>query len=455
MSFEWSECSLGDLIDIKHGFAFSGDYISKNQGKFVLVTPGNFEIGGGFKEGSAKYFHGQYPEEYVFSPGDLVVTMTDLSKTADTLGYSAKIPGEKGKTYLHNQRVGRVSSKSSDAELDFLYWVMRHTDYRRWVLSTATGSTVKHTSPSRILDYSFLLPPIQEQKAIAHILGTLDYKIELNRKTNETLEAMAKALFKSWFVDFDPVRAKAEGRPTGLPAEISDLFPDSFEDSELGEIPCGWRVAELGDCSLDIESGRRPKGGIDKNLAFGIPSIGAESISPIGQFDFSKTKWVDAAFAQSAGRGWIQNYDVALYKDGGKPGEFRPRTALYGDGFPFEKAMVNEHVFLLRSSQLGQPYLYCLFNSDLVLAQIIHKGSSKGAQPGLNQDEVRTSFFVKPDKSLLDVFSLTIESSIRKQLLLGKECQVLSQLRDALLPKLISGEIRIPDAEKMLKEVDV
>jgi type I restriction enzyme S subunit len=240
-----------------------------------------------------------------------------------------------------------------------------------------------------------------------------------------------------------------------LPAEISDLFPDSFEDSELGEIPRGWGVFELGDCSLHIESGTRPKGGIDKNLAFGIPSIGAESISPIGQFDFSKTKWVDAAFAQSAGRGWIQNYDVALYKDGGKPGEFRPRTALYGNGFPFDKAMVNEHVFLLRSSQLGQPYLYYLFNFDLVLAQIIHKGSSKGAQPGLNQEEVRTSSFVKPDKRLLDIFNHTVESGIRKQLLLGKECQALSQLRDALLPKLISGEIRIPDAEKMLEEIDV
>jgi type I restriction enzyme S subunit len=95
--------------------------------------------------------------------------------------------------------------------------------------------------------FPITLLPVADQKAIAHILGTLDDKIELNRKTNETLEAMAKALFKSWFVDFDPVRAKAEGRPTGLPAEISDLFPDSFEDSELGEIPSGWRVTPVGD----------------------------------------------------------------------------------------------------------------------------------------------------------------------------------------------------------------
>ena len=333
----------------------------------------------------------------------------------------------------------------------FAYYFAEQFDFS----SFNSGSAQPSLNRNFINPVEVRIPPLAEQKAIAHILGTLDDKIELNRKTNETLEAMAKALFKSWFVDFDPVRAKVEGRSTGLPAEISNLFPDSFEDSELGEIPSGWSVEELGDCSLDISSGRRPKGGIDKNLAFGIPSIGAESIAPVGQFDFSKTKWVDAAFAESAIKGWIQNYDVALYKDGGKPGEFRPRTALYGDGFPFERAMVNEHVFLLRSSQLGQPYLYYLFNFDLVLAQIIHKGSSKGAQPGLNQDEVRTSSFVKPIKGLLDIFNRTVEPGIRKQLLLGKECQALSELRDSLLPKLISGEIRIPDAERMLEEVGI
>lgn len=234
-------------------------------------------------------------------------------------------------------------------------------------IAESRSGTFPQITFDSISHLEFNIPSLEEQQAISDALDLFEDKIKLNRKTSETLEAMAKALFKSWFVDFDPVRAKAEGRPTGLPQEISDLFPDTFEDSELGEIPSGWKVSELGECSLSIESGRRPKGGIDKNLAIGIPSIGAESIAPVGQFDFSKTKWVEEAFAESSSKGWIRNHDVALYKDGGKPGEFRPRTAFYGDGFPFEKAMVNEHVFLLRSSQLGQPYLYYLFNLDLVL----------------------------------------------------------------------------------------
>jgi len=132
---------------------------------------------------------------------------------------------------------------------DFAYFYFS-SPYGQWSISSILGGSAQpkfNKTDFRSLEIA--TPPIAEQKAIAHILGTLDDKIELNRKTNETLEAMAKALFKSWFVDFDPVRAKAEGRSTGLPPEISDLFPDSFEDSELGDIPSGWEVAELGTVS--------------------------------------------------------------------------------------------------------------------------------------------------------------------------------------------------------------
>ena len=421
MSSEWSECSLGDLIDIKHGFAFSGDYISKNQGKFVLVTPGNFEIGGGFKEGSAKYFHSQYPEEYVFSPGDLVVTMTDLSKTADTLGYSAKIPGEKGKTYLHNQRVGKVSSKSSDAELDFLYWVMRHTDYRRWVLSTATGSTVKHTSPSRILDYTFLLPPLPEQQAIAHILGTLDDKIELNRKTNETLEAMAQALFKSWFVDFDPVRAKAEGRPTGLPDEISDLFPDSFEDSELGEIPSGWKVSSLGE-EFQWKEGKpwvkEDRVDFSANLVFGAN----------GSIGYSTRQ--------------IANTRVIFVGKIGSCGAIN----FYNGSF---WATNNTHYLTLEDNSDLEYIRQVLLGVDF---SAYVGGSSNPYMPFGNFAQHQIA---SPPSRIISKYCEEVSPARSRIEQNTTESSLLSFLRDALLPKLISGEIRIPDAERLLEEVGV
>ena len=174
--------------------------------------------------------------------------MTDLSKQSDTLDYPALVPANaEGRRYLHNQRLGKILPKG-DGEIctKYIYYVMCSTEYRHEVLASATGTTVKHTSPDRIKQYRLSLPPLTEQRAIAHVLGTLDDKIELNRRMNETLEEMARALFKSWFVDFEPVRAKMEGRwrrgesLPGLPAEHYDLFPARLVESELGEIPEGW-----------------------------------------------------------------------------------------------------------------------------------------------------------------------------------------------------------------------
>ena len=192
------KCKLGDYIRIKHGFAFKGEYITAENNGVVLVTPGNFEIGGGFKEDKCKYFNGDYPKEYVLSPYDLIVTMTDLSKQGDTLGYSALVP-KTNRVYLHNQRIGLVDVYNPKADKIFIYWLMRTQKYQKTIVATSSGSTVKHTSPSRIYDVEVDLPPIDVQKKIAAILSALDEKIAINRAINENLERQAQALFSSLY----------------------------------------------------------------------------------------------------------------------------------------------------------------------------------------------------------------------------------------------------------------
>ena len=437
MSSEWVERSLGDLITIKHGFAFPGDHISKNKGKCVLVTPGNFEIGGGFKEGNTKYFHGEYPEEYVFTEGDLIVTMTDLSKTADTLGYSAKIPALEGKTYLHNQRVGRIYAESPEAELTYLYWVMRHRDYRSWVVNTATGSTVKHTSPSRILEYSFQLPPPPEQKAIAHILGTLDDKIELNRKTNETLEAMAKALFKSWFVDCDPVRAKAEGRPTGLPDQISDLFPDSFEDSELGEIPSGWGVKALDDVAHFLNGLALQKFPPQE----GDPTL---PVIKIAQLKKGDTLGADRCSTAVPDEYVIRAGDVLFSWSG----------SLAVDIWCGGQGALNQHLFKVTSKTHQKWFIYQWIKHHLPEFQEIAQGKAT-TMGHIQRQHLSEAKALDPTTSLLTAMDSTFTPLLDRAFGLRRQSRELSLIRDALLPKLISGEIRIPDAERMLEEVGV
>ena len=249
MVSEWQDATLDDLVEIKHGFAFQSEFFRDEPPGDVLLTPGNFAIGGGFKADKLKFYSGPTPEEFVLAENDLLVTMTDLSKAADTLGYPAFVPPPgPGYRYLHNQRLGKlVVRPGAPIEKKFLFYVLRSREYRNEVIASATGTTVKHTSPGRIGKYRFKLPDVAEQRAIASILAAFDDKIELNRQTNRTLDAMARALFKSWFVNFDPVRAKAEGRDTGLSKAVDTLFPDSFDDSELGEIPEGWSVLTVAD----------------------------------------------------------------------------------------------------------------------------------------------------------------------------------------------------------------
>jgi type I restriction enzyme S subunit len=259
MRSDWRDISLGNLFNVKHGFAFKGENFTDTPNHTLLVTPGNFAIGGGFQNPKPKFYSGPVPEDYILQHGQVIVTMTDLSKQSDTLGLAAIVP-EDGNTWLHNQRVGLLEfNKSVPSDPRFISYLLRAHEYRAWVVGSATGTTVKHTSPSRIESYVCSIPTLQEQEAIAHVLGTLDDKIELNRQMNETLEAMAQALFKSWFVDFDPVidKALAAGNPIPeslqkrgearetlgdkrkpLPAAIEDHFPSRFVFSEeMGWVP--------------------------------------------------------------------------------------------------------------------------------------------------------------------------------------------------------------------------
>ena len=193
-SAEWEKGTLGDFISIKHGYAFKGKFISTEPSKKILVTPGNFQIGGGFKEGKMKYYHGDdFPDGYEFMAGDLIVTMTDLSKANDTLGYPAFIPENEDSIYLHNQRVGKVLYKF-DISRFFLYFLMRTREYRYYILGTASGTSVSHTSPTSICNYKFLIPPKELVEKFDNIVNSLYAKIFKNQVQIRTLGKLRDTL---------------------------------------------------------------------------------------------------------------------------------------------------------------------------------------------------------------------------------------------------------------------
>ena len=271
---------------------------------------------------------------------------------------------------------------------------------------------------------------------------------------SETLEAMARALFKSWFVDFDPVRAKAEGRDPGLPQPLADLFPARLVDSELGEIPEGWEVGVLENALDELEVGDRPKGGVAA-YTDGVPSIGAESIVGLGIFDYSKTKYVPRDYFDRMTKGRIKNRDVLLYKDGGRPGEFEPHVTLFGDGFPFETAAINEHVYRLRAKRhLGQGFLFFWLSSELVMEEMRIRGTGV-AVPGLNSTQVKSLTTLFPSTPVVEAFARHVGPYVGRVLAACNQSRTLAALRDALLPKLICGELRISEVDAILARTDV
>ncbi len=167
------KCILRDVAHIKHGYAFGGEFFTEEDNGIVLVTPGNFALGGGFQEIRNKYFASDYPEEYVLHAGDLIVTMTDLSKKADTLGYGAIVP-DTDKVYLHNQRIGLFDQLDERLNAVFVRWYMQTDEYRLEIVRTSTGSTVHHTSPDRILNSVIYLPPIELQKEFVEFAERVD-----------------------------------------------------------------------------------------------------------------------------------------------------------------------------------------------------------------------------------------------------------------------------------------
>ncbi|MEG3876672.1 restriction endonuclease subunit S [Microcoleus sp. herbarium7] len=183
----WKVISLGQILDIKHGYAFKGEYFSKEPTSDILLTPGNFKFGGGFKDDKFKYYKGLVSDEFVLSTSDLLVTMTDLSKEGDTLGYPAFVPPSKELRFLHNQRLGKIILHNPQLGLNHLYHIFCSDSYRHHILASATGATVKHTAPDRIKSFSIALPPPEISNKFETITSSFSRKIILLNQKKQNL----------------------------------------------------------------------------------------------------------------------------------------------------------------------------------------------------------------------------------------------------------------------------
>ena len=293
-----------------------------------------------------------------------------------------------------------------------------------------SGSAIPSTSREAFYEIPVLLPPVEVQRKIAGTLSAYDDLIENNLRRIRILEEMAQALYQEWFVEFR------------FPCHSAV----SLADSALGVIPDGWRREPLVDHLSVLETGSRPKGGVAE-IKGGVPSIGAESVVGAGQFDFAKTKYIPLEYFQKMKKGVLAARDVLVYKDGGKPGDFRPHVSFVGRGFPFDRMAINSHVYRLRAANnVSQEYLYYHLSSPQMM-HWMHLHGTGAAVPSIARRDLMKLPLLIPSREVHDQFTQLAGDALSLILSLARKSKVLEAARNLLILELMSGELDVSALE--------
>ena len=320
----------------------------------------------------------------------------------------------------------------------FCYFLLKSIDLAQFNVGSGVPTLNRnHVHPLRVS-----LPPLPEQLAIANILGTLDDKIELNRRMNETLEAMARALFKSWFVDFDPVRAKMAGRDTGLPKHLADLFPDRLVESALGLIPAGWKIRNLAEMAMVIDClhSRKPKRQHDGPVLIQVFNIG-----PTGRLDFSDPYHVtEDDYAEWTRRMEVLPGDLVITKTG--------RVGAIGQMAKGYKAAMGRNMVGVRaiSGRSAPRFLQASLLSNRMRREMTRHTNDGTILRSLHVKAISRLREVLPPYDLVSCYEASVDPVHAKLEQNDVESEALAAMRDAFLPKLISGVLRVKDAKTFL-----
>jgi type I restriction enzyme S subunit len=362
--------------------------------------------------------------------GDMVIS------TSASIGMVSEIGDEVEGAVAYTGLI-RLRPNRPDVWPGFIKQFARSSLFKTQAEGMAAGSVLRHFGPTHLRQMCFPVPPLAEQKRIAHILGTLDDKIELNRRMNATLEAMSRAIFKSWFVDFDPVRQKAAGKqPVGMDAKTAALFPDAFEDSEIGEVPKGWGVVPLDEIA-DYLNGLA----LQKYPAGDGPTLPVIKIAQLRKGDATDAdRCNDAVPAEYV----VEDGDVLFSWSGSL------EVVIWCGG----RGALNQHLFKVTSQSYPKWFYHLWTLHHLADFRLI--AADKATTMGhIQRKHLSAAKVVVPPAGCIEGMTRTMEPLLLQSVSTRKESRTLAALRDTLLPKLLSGEIRVPEAEEAVEEADV
>lgn len=326
---------------------------------------------------------------------------------------------KENRPFVFQRHIAILRPNESRIHPRYLYYKMLSKDFYMKADAVAIGAAQRTISLTSLRNMEISIPCKDLQKRIADILSAYDNLIENNQKQIKLLEEAAQRLYKQWFIDL--------------------RFPGHETTKIVDGIPQGWKKVALGDVYGKIESGSRPKGGIDSSIRDGVVSVGAENVIGLGQYNYSSEKLVSHEFYENSKRGKVEDRDILVYKDGAYIG----RTSLFQDEFPRKVMMVNEHVFLLNAKNpLYQYYLFFTLNRQEYFDKM-QKLNKNSAQPGINQDALKSLVIIWPSDEIVMKFDNFVAPMVKKIFALAKQNYELSQSRDRLLPKLMNGELEV------------
>ncbi len=365
--------------------------------------------------------------EYLLEPGDIVFGRKG------SVERSAQVQESERGYFLGSDGI-RVRLNHNECVPRFIAYQLQTSRHKGWMMQHAAGSTMPSLNEGIIRRIPIVWKSLDEQKRIAHILGTLDDKIELNRKMSATLEEMARALFKSWFIDFDPVHAKAEGRPTDLPSEIDVLFPDSLQESMMGMIPSGWAARAIHDI-LEINPPRKlAKGQISAYLDMSnTPTQGQSPTKTISREFTSGTKFINGDTLLARITPCLEN-GKAAYVDFLQNGEV-------GWGS-------TEFIVFQPKDPFPREYAYLLARHDKLKEFAIQSMSGSSGRQRVQVEALSRFETVEPARTILDLFGSIVSPLLLRARQADKESRTLSDLRDLLLPRIFQRDLNILEQDE-------
>lgn len=419
----FKQVRLGDYFKFEKGLGYKGEFLAEDS-EVALIGMDSHEEGGGYKEGSEKPYSGPFKEINTANPGDVIFAATDLTQDGRVLGSPLLVPeSDEYQTYIYSHHLLKAFQIQEGFLPEYLYNLYRVEKFRRKAAYADSGTTVR-ALPAEVLEEQVVpLPDLHTQQAINEIISLIDQQIANNKALSRNLEALAQSVFKSWFIDFDPVHAKKNGnKPFGMDAETAKLFPDSFVKSELGDIPKGWTVKNLGDVA-NLLMGQSPPGHTYNQTGEGLPFYQ-------GRTDFG-TRFPSVRIFCTV-RNRLANAGETLVSVRAPVGDLNQAA---------QKCVIGRGVAAILHKSKSEVYTYCLLKSiNNLLSHFNGEGTVFGA---INRKDFESLQVLEADPEIIRSFEHFLAPTNSKIFELFKNTHSMELLRTRLLSSLIDGELNV------------